>query len=124
MNHQTQTQPADASSTSGWWWTLARQEAVCEACEVKLPTGQKIAYHYAPAKVRCLSCAYKTEVAGQCKASKKLQRSERALERHSVKVLELKEALERRSGKVLEIRKALFQGEDGGEEVAVALKPL
>lgn len=101
-----------------WWWTLAGREAVCESCEAKLQPGQKIAYHYIPSQVYCPACARKMGVSGLCKPSRRLEISERALERHSAKVQELKEALERRNAKVLELRKALLQSQDRGEEVA------
>jgi hypothetical protein len=97
--------PADES----WWWTLSGPEAACESCGAELPAGQKIAYHYRPAKVYCPECARRAGVAGLCKASKKLQRKQRALERHNAKVLELKEAMERHSAKALELREALLK---------------
>jgi hypothetical protein len=98
-----------ALADESWWWTLSGPEAACESCGAKLPAGQKIAYHYRPAKVYCPDCARQSGVAGLCKASKKLQRSQRALERHSAKALELKEALERHSAKALELREALLE---------------
>jgi hypothetical protein len=76
-----------------WWWTLAAREADCENCQEQLLPKQKIAYHFKPTKVYCPDCAHKLSVSGLCKPSKKLRRSERALERHSAKALELGKAL-------------------------------